>query len=162
MTLYDLTKEYQDLLELLEDGEAPEEAVNDTLSMVLMDINDKAEGYGQVLKQMQADAEALKAEKLRIASRQSSLEKNIERLRGAMLHAMLITGQTKIKTPLFSFSTRTTQRIQLDVPEDKIPTQFQKVTVKADTKAIEQFMKDNAILCTEFAHFEPTQSLMVR
>lgn len=162
MTLYELTTEYQNLLELLEDGEAPEEAVSDTLEMVLADINDKAEGYGKVLKQMQADADALKAEKMRIAGKQSGIEKNIDRLRNAMLRAMQLTNQKSIKTPLFSFSTRTTSKIFLDVPEDQLPTEFQKVTVKADTKGIEKFMKDNAMLATTFAHFEPVDILTVR
>lgn len=162
MTLYDLTTEYQNLLELLEDGEAPEEAVSDTLEMVLADINDKAEGYGKVLKQMQADADALKAEKMRIASKQSAIEKNIDRLRTALLRAMQLTNQKSIKTPLFSFSTRTTSKVFLDVAEDQLPTEFQKVTVKADTKGIEKFMKDNAMLATTFAHFEPVDILTVR
>lgn len=162
MTLYELTNEYQDLLDLLEDGEAPEEAVNDTLSMILGDIEDKAEDYCKVMKQLQTDADALKAEKQRIAAKQSAIEKNIERMRSALLHAMLLTGLNKIKKPLFTISTRTTQKVFLDVPEEELPKEFQKVTVKADMKGLEEFMKDNAMLATSFAHFEPADSLIVR
>ena len=162
MNLYPLTQKYQSLLDLLEDGEAPEEAINDTMSMIVEDIKDESEDCCMVLKQLQADKEALKAEKQRIAAKESAIQRNIERMRGAMLHAMLLTGLNKIKTPLFSLSTRTYQKLVLDVPEDKIPKEFQKVTVKADMKGLEEFMKDNAMLATSFAHFEPADSLIVR
>lgn len=162
MNLYPLTQKYQSLLDLLEDGEAPEEAINDTMSMIVEDIKDESEDCCMVLKQLQADKEILKAEKQRIAAKESAIQRNIDRMRGAMLHAMLLTGLNKIKTPLFSLSTRTYQKLVLDVPEDKIPKEFQKVTVKADMKGLEEFMKDNAMLATSFAHFEPADSLIVR
>lgn len=164
MNLYEMTNDYLELVRMLEEDpeEADETAIHDTLSMLLLDIDEKAEGYGKVLKQLQADAAMLKEEKLRIAKKQATIENNIERLRGALLHAMLITGRNKIKTPLFSFSTSTRWKAFLDVSEDEIPEQFQKVTVKADTKAIEDWLKKgNAAEC-EWAHLEQVDSLTVR
>ena len=60
MTLYDLENDYLELLTMLEEDpeEADETAIHDTLSMILLDIDEKIEGYGKVLKQLQADAEA--------------------------------------------------------------------------------------------------------
>lgn len=163
MTLYELKTEYQELLDLLEDGDAEEQAVTDTLSMILADIEDKAEDYCKVMKQLQADAEALKVEKMRIAQKQSGIERNIDRMRGALLHTMLLTGKRKIKKPLFSISTSIRYKAFLDVPEDLIPKEFQKVTVKADSKAIEDWLKTgpNASEC-HWAHLEPVDSLTIR
>ena len=172
MTLYQLTDEFLNLLTMLEEDpeEAEEQAIHDTISMILLDIEEKAEGYGQVLKQLQADADALKAEKLRIAKKQATIEANIERLRKALLHAMLLTGRTKIKTPLFSFSTSTRWKPVLDVPADAIPEQFWKpVKVEADMKAVEKWLKEfnpeiSGNNCTEceWAHLEQVDSLTVR
>lgn len=172
MTLYDLENDYLELLTMLEEDpeEADETAIHDTLSMILLDIDEKIEGYGKVLKQLQADAEALKQEKMRIARKQSGIEKNIERLRGAMLHAMLLTGRNKIKTKLFSFSTRSTWKPILDVPVDEIPIEFWKpVKPEADMKAIEKWLKEfnpdvsgnNCTTC-EWAHLDQVETLMVR
>ena len=164
MTLYEMENDYLDLIRMLEEDpeEADEAAIHDTISMILLDIDEKAEGYGKVLKQLQADAAMLKEEKMRIAKKQATIESNIERLRGALLHAMLLTGRNKIKTQLFSFSTSTRWKAFLDVPEDEIPEQFQKVTVKADTKGIEDWLKKgNAAEC-EWAHLEQVDSLTVR
>lgn len=163
MTLYELQDEYLNLLTMLEEDpdEADEQAIHDTIEMILMDIDEKAEGYGQVLKQMQADAEAIKAEKLRLARKQAGIEKNMDRLRGALLSAMLLTGKTKIKTKLFSFSTRETQKVVLDLPVNEIPPDFWKVKdPEADTKAIGEYLKAGHEV--DFAHFEPAHSLTVR
>lgn len=167
-TLYQLTEEHQELLAMLEEeelDETKEQAIKETLAMIAMDIADKAEGYCMVLKQLQADAEAVKAEKLRLAKRQSSIENGIERLREALKHSMLITGHTKIKTPLFTLNTSSRWKAFLDVPEDQIPEEFQKVTIKADMKAIEEWLKKdqctNAQEC-EWARLEQVENLTIR
>ena len=172
MTLYQLTDEFLNLLTMLEEDpeEAEEQAIHETISMILLDIDEKAEGYGQVLKQLQADADALKAEKLRIAKKQATIEANIERLRKALLHAMLLTGKTKIKTKLFSFSTRSAWKPFLDKPVDEIPVEFWKpIRPEADMKAVEKWLKEfnpeiSGNNCTEceWAHLEQVDSLTVR
>ena len=163
MTLYELTKEYQDLLAMLEDEDADEQAINDTLELIALDIEEKAEGYGMVLKQMQADAEALKNEKMRLARRQTAIERNYDRLRERLKYSMLITGKTKIKTKLFTFGTQTRWKAFIDVAEDRVPEEFQKIYIKADTTAIEKWLKDgsNSADC-DWAHLEPVDILTVR
>ena len=76
MTLHALEDEYLALLTMLEEDpeEADEAAIHDTISMILLDIDEKAEGYGKVLKQLQADAAMLKEEKMRIAKKQATKE----------------------------------------------------------------------------------------
>lgn len=167
-TLYELTHEHIELMDMLEADEldeTKEEAIKETLAMIAMDIAEKAEGYCMVLKQMQADAEAIKAEKLRLAKRQSAIENGIERLREALKHSMLITGHTKIKTPLFTLNTSSRWKAFLDVPDDQIPVEFQKVTIKADMKAIEEYLKKdqctNAQVC-EWARLEQVEILTIR
>ena len=160
MTLYELENQYRLLLDMAEEGELSEDAARDMAEYLLEDIGDKIEGYGLVLRQLQADAEALKTEKMRLALRQAQIEKNIDRIREAMKGAMLLTGQQKIKTKLFTFGTTTRLKTFVDVPEDKIPPQFQKVTIKADTKEIEEFLKAGNEV--PWAHLEQVQSLTVR
>ena len=152
MTLYEMEQRYRSFLDMAEEGELSEEALQDMREYLLTDIAEKLEGYGCVLKQLQADAEAVKAEKLRLAGKQATLEKNIDRLREAMKTAMLLTDQRKVKTALFTFSTTTRLKTIVDVEESKIPPQWQKVTIKADTKGIE----------VPWAHLEQVQSLTVR
>lgn len=169
MNLYELENEYQTLLDMLESEDASEEAIKETMAMILLDIDDKAENYGKVLEQLKADAEALKQAKLRIAKKQAAIENGIDRLRSALLSVMLLTGRNKIKTPLYTFSATSRWKAVLDVADDQVPDEFKKVTVKADTAAIEKWLKsfnrdeggNNCTTC-EWAHLEQVESLTVR
>ena len=158
-SLYELSQEYQALLEILEDGEASEEAINDTMGLILDDIEDKMEGYGKVLKTMQADAEALKQEKMRIAARQKAIENGMERLRDRLKAALQITGQKKVKTKLFTFGITTREKAVLDVDLTDIPEEFVKVTYEAKMNDITKYLKENRAY---FAHLEQVDSLTVR
>ncbi|EPC67919.1 hypothetical protein Lpp126_18802 [Lacticaseibacillus paracasei subsp. paracasei Lpp126] len=59
-TLYDLQGKYASLLELAEDGTTDPEVLADTMDSIVDAINDKAEGYAQVIRQIKADIEANK------------------------------------------------------------------------------------------------------
>ena len=124
MTLYEMEQRYRSFLDMAEEGELSEEALQDMREYLLTDIAEKLEGYGCVLKQLQADAEAVKAEKLRLAGKQATLEKNIDRLREAMKTAMLLTDQRKVKTALFTFSTTTRVTPVVTVEARLLPEQF--------------------------------------
>lgn len=60
MTLYEMTNEMLELQAMLE--EVDSEAVQDTLDMVVQDFADKAESYGIIIKQLDAEASALRTE----------------------------------------------------------------------------------------------------
>ena len=168
MTLYELTDQMFSLLQKMEEipPEDPEEretwdaAIHDTLAMLVDDFAEKAEGYGQVMKQLQADAEAVKAEKMRLARRQQALENNVERMREAIKRSMLITGQKKVKTDLFSYSVSPRLDLVIDADVDEIPDGLVKVKAEPDKTAIKAYLKKNPD-CT-FAHFEPAYTLTVR
>lgn len=167
MTLYELTGAMLDLYEKMsepfpedpEERELWEQALNDTLAMMAEDFADKADGYGRVLKQLQADADAIKAEKMRLARRQQGIEKNIEKMRERMKCAMLLTDKKRIKTELFTFSVGTRQELVID-DQSAVPEDLVKRTVTLDTKGIREHLKNNPD--ATFAHFEPKQTLTIR
>lgn len=167
MTLYELTGAMLDLYDKMsepypedpEERETWEQALNDTLAMMAEDFAEKADGYGKVLKQLQADADAIKAEKMRLARRQQGIEKNIDGLRERMKCAMLLTDQKRIKTELFTFSVGTRQELVID-DENAIPDDLLKITVEPDKKGIREHLKEHPD--APFAHFAPTQTLTIR
>lgn len=162
MYLYNFKDDYLKLLNLTDEEEVSEEAIRDTMALILQGGNEAAENLGKVLKQTEADAEALKAEKLRLARKQSQKEHAIDTMREVLRSWMLLTHQRKIKTGLFTFGLTKQNKVVLDVPEEALPIEFQKVTVKADTKALKDYlMRDEADLCG-LAHFETVDTLTVR
>lgn len=168
MTLYNLTEDLQNLIEMLE--EDPEnEAIKETIAALLLDLDDKAEDYVHVIRQLEADAEMAKAEKQRLAKKQSAAENAAKRMRDYLKDAMLLTGRTKIKRATCSIGITTRWETVIDVDVKDIPAEFQKVTVEPKKQEITRWLKaydpakggTNLETC-DWAHLEQTESLTVR
>lgn len=168
MKLYELTEDLTQLIEMLEDD--PEnEAIKETIGMLLLDLDDKAEDYVHVIRQLEADAEMAKAEKQRLAKKQSAAENAAKRMRDYLKDAMLITGRTKIKRPTCSIGITTRWETVLDVDVNDLPDEFKRVTVEPKKAEITKWLKaynpdkEEANLAScDWAHLEQTESLTVR
>lgn len=144
MTLYELTAEYQQLLELAEDPDIPEEILADSLEALGMDIEDKADGYAKVIAQLNADASALKAEIDRLTARKRTIERNVDRMKESLKTAMILTGKTKFKTELFSFGIqKNPPKVVIDDPSRIYPEYLIEQDPKVDTMAIRNALKDD-------------------
>lgn len=168
MNIYELKADYLKLIEMLE--EDPEnEAIKETIALLLLDLDDKAEDYVHVIRQLEADAEAVKAEKMRLAKKQQAAENGAKRLREALKEAMLMTGKTKIRRPTCSIGITTRWDAVIDVDVNDIPDEFKKVTVEPRKQDITKWLKAydadkeglNLYTC-DWAHLEQTESLTVR
>ncbi|MBQ8640410.1 MAG: siphovirus Gp157 family protein [Lachnospiraceae bacterium] len=102
-TLYQLTADFEEVINMLYDEDVDEQVILDTLEGIEMEFEDKADGYAKVDKQMKADIEAMKAERDRLSERISLAENRRKRLLWKLENAMRTTGKTKFKTALFSF-----------------------------------------------------------
>lgn len=163
-TLYELTGNYLYLNDLLHDDEADEQAVLDTLESIEGEIEDKADGYAKIIKQLEYDALALRGEETRMAERRRMLEKRAEKLKTTLMESMEITGKTKFKTPLFSFGIQNNPpSVVLDakdltkIPEDYLIPQDPKV----DKKKLMDELK-NGVALDGVAHLEVSRSLRIR
>lgn len=101
MNLYNLSAAFQQIQQMIEDGQ---EGLTDTLESLNDAIEDKAVGYAKVMKNLEAQAKAIKEEETRLADRRKSLESNIKRLKESLENAMLDVNIKRIKTELFSFN----------------------------------------------------------
>ena len=55
--LYELTKNYETVLNMLYDEEIDEQMVLDTLESIEGDIEDKADGYAKIIKELKQEQE---------------------------------------------------------------------------------------------------------
>ena len=120
MTLYEMTQTASELYALFEAGEIDEQAVNDTLEAI--GAEEKADSYCKIIRQLQSDTEALKSEIERLTAKKKSAENAVDRMKAALLEFTLASGG-KVKTELFSVSTRTTQSADIINP-DAIPAAY--------------------------------------
>lgn len=103
-SLYELTKEWENIFDMLLDPEIPEDAIFDTIEMIEADMDTKADGYAKAIRSMEGAASAIDAEIRRLQERKMSITNRKERLKQNLENMMRTTGRTKFKTALFSFN----------------------------------------------------------
>ena len=164
MTLYELTEDYMNLLELAEDPDIDEQAFTDTLEGIEGALEDKAEGYAKVIRTLEGDAAACDAESKRLRNKKQTIENNIKRMKQALQITMEVTGKTKFKTALFSFNIqKNPAAVVMDEQYiENIPERFLiPQDPQIDKKAIKEALKAGEDL-EGIAHLSETYSLRIR
>ena len=143
MNIYELTANYQDLQNRIENGEDLEEA----LAQLNDQLEAKADGYARIIANMDAQVTAFKEEEKRLKEKRERLETGVDQLRKTLFQSMKETGKTKFHTDLFWFKIVKNggkAPIVLDVPEEDLPDDLVKVTVtrKADKDAIAKYIEE--------------------
>lgn len=98
MKLYEIKNEYLQLLELIEQGEIPEEAIADTLQSVEGDINEKIDNIACFIKSLNAEAQAIKEEAKALNERAKAKENKAETLKSYIYDTMKEIEKDKIET----------------------------------------------------------------
>ena len=164
MTLYELTGQYLELLDMMDDPDIDEHVIIDTLESVGGEIEDKADAYAKIIAELQYRASAVGAEIKRLNDRKKSLEANVERIKANLQASMTATGKTKFKTNLFSFSVQKNGGalpVIIDVDVNDLPIEMTVITRQADKKMIASYLEQNPDCA--WAHFgERGESLRIR
>lgn len=164
--IYELTAAMLRLQEMLLQAETDEDeaAIAEMLAEADADIEGKAEGYAHVIRNIEADISALKAEEQRINAKRKTAEKAVERLKNTLYEAMLRTGKTKFKAGTFDFNIAKNggaPPVILDVDIDELPEELVKVKKEPDKKAIAEYIEETGDL--SYAHYgERGTSLRIR
>ena len=84
--IYELTNDFLELLNMLEDEEVDEEVIMDTLESIEYEIEDKADGYAKIIKALEADVDGIQKENNRLTSRKKTYENRIKWLQQIYFH----------------------------------------------------------------------------
>lgn len=142
MKLYELTQNYRNLQELLENPEIPVEIINTALGEVEEEIEVKAENIAKLIKSMELEAAAIKEEEARLASKRKNLEGRTKYLKEHLEGAMRALGKPKIKGKLFSFNIQKNPA-SLDIYDTSIiPKEYIKIVESFDNAEIKKALKE--------------------
>lgn len=160
MNLYTLTGNYMDIQRMIEEGE-DEAKFTDTLESLEDAIEDKAEAYFYIIRNVESDIESIKAEEKRLADKRRAAENKMRRLKDNLQYSMEAVDKPKIKTPLF------TANIQKNAPsvdvfnEELIPRSYYEAKEpQLNKKALLTALKDGQDI--PGASIKQTESLRLR
>ena len=114
MKLYELTENYRNLQELLDNPEIDQELITKALDEVGEQLEEKAENIAKLIKTLEVEVNGYKTEEKRLADRRKTLENRITGLKSYIDATMKATGKKRFKGQLFSFN------IQKNPPSVKI------------------------------------------
>lgn len=164
MNIYDLTAEMLQLQQMLEDPDVDSDDIEAAMAELDAEIEKKADGYAKVIRNMEGDLAAIKAEQQRLTEKKNLLESGIKRLKDNLQQSMIATCKRKFKTDLFSFNIQKNggaDPVVVDVPTDELPDDLVIVSEKPDLKAIAAYIKETGDIT--FAHFgERGESLRIK
>ena len=151
MKMYELTDAYARLTAALDDCESEEqaEAIIAEIDTISSDMDEKANNYAMILKNIKADADELnakasifKAEADRLTTQAKAKENHAKRLKEYLLFAMQVAGLRGISTDIGKFYTQETTSVEVvdpwKVPEEYAVSQPPKVDKAAIQKAFKQ------------------------
>lgn len=162
MTLYELTKQIQELSEREwadpDTGEILDEDVANALNALTISRDEKIENIGLWIKDTIAEAEAIKEEKRKLEIRQRQKERLAESLKRYL--DFVLAGQ-KFSSPRVAISFRNVVNGKTVIDDPTlIPMAFQKVVTEPIKSEISKAIK--AGIDVPGAHLEDSHSVIVR
>jgi hypothetical protein len=137
--MYELVEMYQRLLE----SDLEESVFNDTLEGLEGDVEDKIDNFACVIKELQADAEAIRKKEETLAGRRKAKEKKVEGLKNYLQACLYQLGKTKVETARNVVAIRknpASVKLSVDFCDDRYvqvveTTRIDKAKIKDDLKS---------------------------
>lgn len=159
--LYELKENWKKVEEMLYEEEIDEQCILDTLEAIEGEIEDKADGYAMIIKELEAKRDARKTEAKRLNDSASVFDNRIKNLKQNLFNTMKQTGKTKFATDLFSFNIVKNGGKQSLTIDGEVPKEYTKTIIENDTDKIRQALEEGKNL--PFAHLEPRgESLRIK
>jgi hypothetical protein len=160
-TLYEIKGQFRELMEMADECELTQADIADTLEGIEYEMEEKADAYAKVIRKLEGDTMVVDAEIKRLTDKKRCIQNNIKSLKHSLEKAMIETGMTKFKTPLFGFGIQKNPPSVKILDEGKIPEDYRiKQPDKIDKKAIIQALKESG--STDWAELIQTESLRIR
>ena len=114
MKLYEIANDYLALMQAIENDEIPEEAIANTLEAIKGEIEVKADNIACLLKNIDADIAAFKAEEARLAERRKAKEKAYDRLKDYLSAMLQRVNIGKVETARNNITFRKSEAVEVD------------------------------------------------
>lgn len=150
-SIFQIQKEYYDLMnEVIDnDGEFTPELLQ-KLNINEGELKQKALNYAYVIKNLEADEEAINSEMKRLAELKKSNAKKIDKLKEIVANSMISFNLDKIESPTLKLSIRKSESVNV-IDETKLSDNFftTKITKTVSKTALKEALKTGEIAGAE-------------
>ena len=164
MNIYELTNELRSFNEMTEEmtpEELTDQVYKDTFEGLQGAYDDKAEGWCKYIKNIDAEAKAVKEEAQRLMARAKALENHRDRMKETLLQSMKMIGKTEAGGLLKAKIQKNGGLLPVIVDDVEIPEEFQKVTIEANKEKIRDALEQGKEL--SFARYgERGESIKIK
>lgn len=171
MKLYDILSEIEIIFATIDDilanPEASPEAKEGALAGLQAQLaeltlakEEKMLWLAKKVINLEAEAEAVKAEKQKLAARQARLEKQVEGIKAFMQSAL--TPGTKLKDGAVTIGWRKSTGVVLKGDVATLPAKFQRIKIEAATSAIKEALQAGDSEAMEYALLEERNNIQIK
>lgn len=167
-TLYELDSKIAELLETgfemscidAETGEIDETQLAIYLEQLQLDRKTKIDNIAVYVKNLEAEAVAIRAEEKKLKERREAKERKAERLKNYIKTSMMLQGETKFESARVSMALRNSKAVVVD--ESKLESVYfiNKIVQSVDKKAIKAALE--AGILVEGAMLEERKNLQIK
>lgn len=161
--LYEIKNELNELLLMADEQGLSLDDIKDTMDGIEFEFEEKADSTAKMIKTLIADADSVKAEKDRLAKRETALRNSADNLKKYLETMMLEVKKKKFKTTLFSFNIQKNPKtVEVEV-EELLPKKYLiKQPDKVNRKQLLDDLKAGVLEENENMRLVQTESLRIR
>lgn len=139
-TLYEMSTEFHRLYEIASTDEDPQ-ALVDTIEGMMTAVEEKAEGYAMVMKQLEMEAKQADEEIKYWRTKKEARENNIRRMKTALMQAMGMMEVSELKAGKYTFKIhKNGGKAPLKIIGE-VPDNMTKVSVEPDNDKIRSYLE---------------------
>lgn len=140
-SLYEIAGMYRTIIEMEPETDDEFGAMMTALDELQGELTEKADNIVRYIRNLTAEAEALKAEEAALYKKRKAVENKAERLKAYLAAQMTLCGLKELKAGLFKLRFQPTQPAISIVDESVVPEKFHRVKVEIDKLAIRDALK---------------------
>lgn len=161
--LYEIKNEFNELLLMADEQGLSLDDIKDTIDGIEFEFEEKADSTAKMIRSLITDADAVKAEKDRLADREKALRNSADNLKKYLETMMLEVDKKKFRTKLFSFNIQKNAPIVKVEVDELLPKKYLiPQPDKVDKKQLLKDLKAGVIEANENMRLVQTESLRIR
>ena len=159
-TLFEITDELQRFYQMAIDEEISDDAFDDTLACIMAELEVKADGYANVIKQLEMESKQAEEIEKEFRQKKEVRARRVKKMKDAIRDAMMVANTKELNAGKFTIKLQKNGGLEpmvIDKPEE-VPDTMKVIKYENDNARIREYLKDHKV---DWAHIEERGSHIV-